>query len=101
MARPDVDQVDLRASKIQFVPLVKQGSRQHQLDPVEVVVFQQLLPGSGDAGVSCLEQNAGEKATDAVQQLLAFLRISDVPHSLRYRAMGDDLRTLEELIAPN
>ena len=68
---------------------------------VEVIVLQQLLPRGRDAGVDRLEYLAREETTDTVQQLLGLLRIGDVLHPLGHRPVGDDLRALEELIAPD
>ena len=67
MARPDVDQVDLRAVEVQLVARVEQGRRQDELDAVEVIVLPQLLPRGRDAGVERLEDQAREEALDAVQ----------------------------------
>ena len=52
-------------------------------------------------GWSALRTRRVRRSTDAVQQFLALLRLGDVLHPLGHRAVGDDLRALEELIAPD
>ena len=51
--------------------------------------------------VGGLEQDTREEVADAVQQFLALLRVGDVLHPLGDRPVGDDLRALEELVAPD
>ncbi|EXI90108.1 MAG: hypothetical protein AW12_01490 [Candidatus Accumulibacter sp. BA-94] len=101
VARPDVDEVHLGAVEIQHVPLLEHGGRQHQPDAVEVVVLLEL-PGDGQrARVQGLEQHAREEAIGALDQLLGLLRVGDLRHQILDRSVRDDLRALEELVAPD
>jgi hypothetical protein len=51
--------------------------------------------------VKRLEHHARQEALDTVEQLLRLLRVGDVPHPLRHRPVGDDLRAVEELVSPD
>jgi hypothetical protein len=101
VARPDVDQVDLRAVEIQHVPLLEHRRRQHQSDVVEVVVLMQLLGDGERPRVHGLEQHTREEAIGRLDQLLGFLRVGDVRHQFPDRPVRDDLGALEELVAPD
>lgn len=84
MAWADVNEMDLFAVKIQLITSVEQRRGRNQFDTVKVIDFQQLLPGGRQTWMETLENQTRQKSADTMQQLLTFIRLGHLLHSLRH-----------------